>query len=56
MTDLGLIRLCYFEKCNITAAAEQLGRAPQSVCNSLRRIRGLLFDCIEDSAGEEEGR
>jgi len=52
--DLDLIRLCYFEKCRVTAVAERLGRAPQSVCNSLRRIRGLLFDCIQESAGGED--
>ena len=52
--DRGLIRLCYFEKCSVTAVAKRLGRAPQSVCNSLRRIRGLLFDCIQESAGEED--
>lgn len=52
--DRDLIRLCYFEKCGISAVAARLGRAPQSVCNSLRRIRGLLFDCIEDSVGGED--
>lgn len=52
--DRELIRLCYFEKCSISAVAERLNRAPQSVCNSLRRIRGLLYDCIEDSVGEED--
>jgi RNA polymerase sigma-70 factor, ECF subfamily len=52
--DRRLIRLCYFEKCSIEAAAEQLGRAPQSVCNSLRRIRGILFDCVQESTEPED--
>ena len=55
-SDRDLIRLCYFEKCSITAVAARLGRAPQSVCNSLRRIRGLLFDCIDDAVGGEDGQ
>ncbi len=52
--DRDLIRLCYFEKCSIKSAAERLGRTPQSVCNSLRRIRGLLFDCIQISLPPED--
>ena len=52
--DRELIRLCYFEKCNIKRAADKLGRTPQSVCNSLRRIRGLLFDCIQASFPAED--
>jgi RNA polymerase sigma-70 factor, ECF subfamily len=52
--DRELIRLCYFEKCNIKRAAEKLGRSPQSVCNSLKRIRGLLFDCIQASYPSED--
>lgn len=53
-SDLSLIRLCYFEKCSVTAVANKLSRTPQSICNSLRRIRGLLFDCIEESVGRED--
>jgi RNA polymerase sigma-70 factor, ECF subfamily len=52
--DRDLIRLCYFEKCSIKSAAERLGRAPQSVCNSLRRIRGVLFDCIQEHVDPED--
>jgi len=53
-TDRDLIRLCYFEKCSIKSAAERLGRAPQSICNSLRRIRGVLFDCIQEHVDPED--
>jgi len=55
-TDRDLVQLCYFEKCSIKTVADQLGRAPQSVCNSLRRIRGLLFDCVQGSVELEEAR
>ncbi len=44
--DRELIELCYGGTCNISQAARQLGRSPQSVCNSLSRIRRALFDCI----------
>lgn len=45
--DRRLIELCYASGLNITQAAQQLGRSPQSVCNSLSRIRRALFDCIQ---------
>jgi RNA polymerase sigma-70 factor, ECF subfamily len=44
--DRDLLELCYFERCSVTKAAAKLGRSPQSTCNSLRRIRAALFDCI----------
>ncbi len=53
--DRDLIRLCYYEKCSIKRVAERLGRSPQSVCNSLRRIRMALFDCIQ-AAQPPEGK
>jgi RNA polymerase sigma-70 factor, ECF subfamily len=52
--DRELVRLCYYEKCSIKAVAEELGRAPQSVCNSLRRIRGVLFDCVQEAVEPED--
>jgi RNA polymerase sigma-70 factor, ECF subfamily len=54
MPDRDLLRLCYYEKCSIKSVADRLGRAPQSICNSLRRIRGVLFDCIQQSADPED--
>lgn len=44
--DRRLIELCYSATANITQTAGRLGRSPQSVCNSLSRIRRMLFDCI----------
>ena len=52
--DRNLIRLCYAVKSNVTQVARQLGRSPQSVCNSLGRIRRALFDCIRRTSHEEE--
>jgi RNA polymerase sigma-70 factor (ECF subfamily) len=52
-TDRDLLELCYFERCSIAKAAEKLGRSPQSMCNSLRRIRLALFDCIAAGARSE---
>jgi RNA polymerase sigma-70 factor, ECF subfamily len=52
--DRDLLELCYFERCSITKAAEKLGRSPQSMCNSLRRIRLALFDCIAAAPPEDQ--
>jgi RNA polymerase sigma-70 factor, ECF subfamily len=52
--DRDLLELCYFERCSITKAAAKLGRSPQSTCNSLRRIRVALFDCIAASVPPED--
>lgn len=54
--DRELLKLCYFERCSITKAAAKLGRSPQSTCNSLRRIRIALFDCIAASVPPEDKR
>jgi RNA polymerase sigma-70 factor, ECF subfamily len=53
-TDRRLIGLCYSGSAGIKNVAQQEGRSPQSICNSLRRIRGILFDCIEQSMDREE--
>jgi len=53
-SDRRLIELCYASGLNITQAAQQLGRSPQSVCNSLSRIRRALFDCIQGFFKTEE--
>jgi RNA polymerase sigma-70 factor, ECF subfamily len=52
--DRRLITLCYSRKSTLKAMAEQEGRSPPSVCNSLKRIRGVLFDCIRQSVSAEE--
>ena len=55
--DRSLIERVYVEDHRITEVAKQMGRLPQSVSNSLRRVRQSLFECIETSvARSEEGR
>jgi RNA polymerase sigma-70 factor (ECF subfamily) len=44
--DQQLLAECYGETVDIHAAADRRGRSPQSVYNSLRRIRRGLFQCI----------
>ncbi len=44
--DRALLRECYAEDAEIPDAASRHGRSPQSVYNSLRRIRRALFECI----------
>ncbi len=44
--DRGLIEECYGAACCISEVAERRRRSPQSVHNSLRRIRRALFECI----------
>lgn len=53
-SDCRLIKLCYAMQSNLTQTAKQLGRSPQSVCNSLGRIRRTLFDCIRQVSQVEE--
>jgi RNA polymerase sigma-70 factor, ECF subfamily len=52
-SDQRLLGLCYCGSAGIKNVAQQEGRSPQSVCNSLKRIRGVLFDCIQQSVDEE---
>lgn len=52
--DRRLIGLCYSGANAIKNVAQREGRSPQSVCNSLKRIRGLLFDCINQSVDKDE--
>ncbi|HZU35693.1 MAG TPA: sigma-70 family RNA polymerase sigma factor [Gemmataceae bacterium] len=44
--DQELLLECYQESGGVNQAAERRGRSPQSVFNSLRRIRRALFMCI----------
>jgi RNA polymerase sigma-70 factor, ECF subfamily len=55
-TDRRLIGLCYSRKSSLKSVAEQEGRSPSSVCNSLKRIRGSLLDCVEQSAPTGDDR
>jgi len=52
--DRELLREVYATGTSPTTVAERLGRIPQSVQNSLRRIRRVLFECIERSMFQEQ--
>ena len=45
-SDRKLLEAWYDESSGVAAVAEREGRSPQSVHNSLRRIRRALFECI----------
>jgi RNA polymerase sigma-70 factor (ECF subfamily) len=44
--DRQLLDECYGHEAGVTQVAGRHGRSPQSVHNSLRRIRRALFECI----------
>jgi RNA polymerase sigma-70 factor (ECF subfamily) len=44
--DRELLEECYGDAAGVHTAADRRGRSPQSVYNSLRRIRRALFECI----------
>ncbi len=44
--DYELVEQCYAGSRSLGEVADSLGRSAQSVCNSLRRIRQRLFECI----------
>ncbi|WP_419192672.1 sigma-70 family RNA polymerase sigma factor [Kolteria novifilia] len=44
--DRELLETCYTTDLQIKQIAEKIGRSSQSICNSLRRIRSALFECI----------
>jgi RNA polymerase sigma-70 factor (ECF subfamily) len=44
--DRELLRECYEDSAGVHRVAGRLGRSPQSVYNSLRRIRRALHQCI----------
>jgi len=51
--DRKLLEDCYAESSGVAAVAERQGRSPQSVHNSLRRIRRALFECIRRLLAQE---
>jgi RNA polymerase sigma-70 factor, ECF subfamily len=53
-TDRRLLELRYWEPMAIAEIAASLGRTPQSVCNSLSRIRAQLMECVERSVSPED--
>jgi RNA polymerase sigma-70 factor, ECF subfamily len=46
-SDRTMVTLCYEEGLPVREVADSLGRSPQSVHNSLSRIRKWLLDCTE---------
>jgi RNA polymerase sigma-70 factor, ECF subfamily len=50
--DRELLDACYASPTGIHDAAGRDGRSPQSVYNSLRRIRRALFECIHRTLAE----
>lgn len=51
--DQLLLRECYAGSESIAIAAGKMGRSPQSVYVSLRRIRRMLFECIQRKLATE---
>ena len=52
--DLQLIQVCYGDGVPVQQVAAELSRSPQSVHNSLRRIRLTLLACIERLLNRED--
>ena len=53
--DRELLDECYGSASGIHEAADRRGRSPQSVYNSLRRIRRALFECVNRTLAREAG-
>ena len=45
--DRRLVAECYDRGTDVAAVADCMGRSPPSVHNTLRRIRRVLFECVE---------
>lgn len=55
--DQHLVHLCYERERRIKEVAGLLGRTPQSVCNSLKRVRTALYNCMQQKLqGDTEER
>jgi RNA polymerase sigma-70 factor, ECF subfamily len=54
--DKELLEECYSETSNINEIAEKSGRIPQSVHNSLRRIRRALYECVHRTLAQQDQR
>jgi RNA polymerase sigma-70 factor (ECF subfamily) len=51
--DRELLTECYADASGVHGAADRRGRSPQSIYNSLRRIRRALFECIARTLAQE---
>jgi RNA polymerase sigma-70 factor (ECF subfamily) len=49
--DRDLLQECYGDSSDVKGAAGKRGRSPQSVYNSLRRIRRALYECVNRTLG-----
>jgi RNA polymerase sigma-70 factor (ECF subfamily) len=52
--DDDMLKLRYIEDLGTRQIADQLGRSQPSVCNSLMRIRRLLFECIRSELARQQ--
>ena len=52
--DRQLVQRCYGDDVPVRRLATELGRSPQSVHNSLRRVRTTLLQCVERTIDQEE--
>lgn len=50
--DKDLLEACYDRSSGVREVARARGRSPQSIHNSLRRIRRTLFDCVRRSLAQ----
>ena len=50
--DKDLLEACYDRASGVREVARARGRSPQSIHNSLRRIRRALFDCVRRSLAQ----
>jgi RNA polymerase sigma-70 factor (ECF subfamily) len=53
-SDQQMLHLRYENDCKVKEVASQLNRSSQSVCNSLERIRKVVFHCIERRLARED--
>jgi RNA polymerase sigma-70 factor (ECF subfamily) len=53
--DQDLLDACYGRSVRIPDVARSWGRSSQSIHNSLRRIRRMLFECVSRSLAQEGG-
>jgi RNA polymerase sigma-70 factor (ECF subfamily) len=52
--DRQLLEECYTDPAGVNGVAGRMGRVPQSVHNSLRRIRQALYQCIQRTLARED--
>jgi RNA polymerase sigma-70 factor (ECF subfamily) len=52
-SDRKLLEDCYSDSSGVAQVAQRCGRSPQSVHNSLRRIRRALYECIRRALAQQ---